>query len=159
MPTVDITSREDIDHLLRHFYGLAMEDEVIGYLFTDVAHLDLEAHLPVIGNFWESVLLQRPVYQGNPMRLHQALHAVSALRAEHFQRWFALWSDSVDALFAGDVATEAKRRAAIVAEAMQHHLRIESPPEQFSDTYRRALAIGVKPRNLPVPGTNPDQVP
>ena len=35
-----------------------MVDEVIGYLFTDVARLDLEEHLPQIGNFWEQVLLQ-----------------------------------------------------------------------------------------------------
>jgi hemoglobin len=145
MSRPDIASRDDIDRLLRHFYGLAMQDEVIGYLFTDVAHLDLEAHLPVIGNFWEAVLLQRPVYRGNPMRQHHALHAMSALRAEHFQRWVSLWSDSVEALFAGPLADEARRRAAIVAEAMQHHLRIPSPPEQFSDAYKRALGLVATP--------------
>lgn len=141
----DIGSRDDIDHLLRHFYARAMHDPVIGYLFTEVAHLDLEAHLPVIGNFWEAVLLQRPVYRGNPMRQHHALHAMSALRAEHFQQWVALWSASVDALFEGPVADEARRRAAIVAEAMQHHLRIPSPPEQFNDAYRRALGLVATP--------------
>lgn len=141
MPRRDIATRHDIDCLLRHFYAGAMEDATIGYLFTEVAHLDLEAHLPVIGNFWEAVLLQHPVYRGNPIRQHQALHAMSALRAEHFQRWFVLWAASVDALFTGPVADEAKRRAAIVAEAMQHHLRIESPPEQFGDAYRSALGL------------------
>jgi hemoglobin len=145
MPPPDIATRDDIDRLLRHFYGAALEDDTIGYLFTDVAHLDLEAHLPVIGNFWEAVLLQRPVYRGNPMRQHQALHAMSTLRAEHFQRWFVLWAASVDALFSGPVADEAKRRAAIVAEAMQHQLRIESPPEQFGEAYRRALGFVATP--------------
>lgn len=142
----DIEDREDIDRLLRHFYGVAMSDDLIGYLFTEVAKLDLATHLPVIGNFWEAVLLQRPVYRGNPMRVHHALHAMSALRAEHFQRWVALWAASVNTLFAGPVAAEAKRRAAIVAEAMQHHLRIPSPPEQFSDEYRRALGMPVAAR-------------
>lgn len=137
----DIASRDDIDRLLRHFYGHAMDDPEIGYLFTDVAHLDLEAHLPVIGNFWEAVLLQRPVYRGNPMRQHQALHALSALRASHFQRWFTLWAHSVETLFEGPVATEAKRRAAIIAESMQHHLRIPSTPAGFSAAYRQALGM------------------
>jgi len=141
MPHADIASRDDIDRLLRHFYGAAMQDPVIGYLFTEVAHLDLEAHLPVIGNFWEALLLQQPVYRGNPMRVHQGLHAVSALRAEHFQQWVTLWSASVEALFDGPIADEARRRGALIAEAMQHHLRIPSPPEHFTEAYRRALGL------------------
>lgn len=145
MPRPDIATREDIDRLLRDFYGRAMQDPLIGYLFTDVAHLDLETHLPVIGNFWEAVLFHRPVYRGNPMLQHHALHAMSPLRSEHFQRWVAIWCDCVDALFAGPVADEARRRAAIVAEAMQHHLRIPSPPEQFNAAYRRALGLVATP--------------
>jgi hypothetical protein len=55
----DITSRDDIDALMRDFYGRAMSDPVIGRLFTEVAHLDLDEHLPVIGDFWESTLFGR----------------------------------------------------------------------------------------------------
>ena len=42
---------------MRAFYGKAMSDPVIGWLFTDVARLDLEAHVPQIASFWETVLL------------------------------------------------------------------------------------------------------
>jgi hemoglobin len=137
----DLETRADIDRLLRHFYGRAMVDEVIGYLFTEVARLDLEAHLPQIGNFWEQVLLQRPVYVGQPIAAHVPLHQAATLRSAHFQRWFEIWASSVDELFAGEIATQAKRRAAIIAESMQYRLGVASPEEGFSDAYREALGM------------------
>jgi hemoglobin len=140
----DLETRADIDRLLRHFYGRAMVDEVIGYLFTEVARLDLEAHLPQIGNFWEQVLLQRPVYVGQPIAAHVPLHQAATLRSAHFQRWFEIWASSVDELFAGEIATQAKRRAAIIAESMQYRLGVASPEEGFSDAYREALGMPAK---------------
>jgi hemoglobin len=137
----DLETRADIDRLLRHFYGRAMVDEVIGYLFTEVARLDLEAHLPQIGNFWEQVLLQRPVYVGQPIAAHVPLHQAATLRSAHFQRWFEIWASSVDELFAGEIATQAKRRAVIIAESMQYRLGVASPEEGFSDAYREALGM------------------
>ena len=50
----DIETRTDIDLIMRVFYERALADEVIGFIFSDVAHLDLERHLPIIGDFWES---------------------------------------------------------------------------------------------------------
>jgi len=47
----DIETRADIDDLMNRFYTRAINDETIGYIFTDVAKLDLEHHLPVIGDF------------------------------------------------------------------------------------------------------------
>jgi hemoglobin len=123
----DISTRDDLEQVLRRFYRAAMQDELIGYLFTEVARLDLEAHLPVITDFWESVLFHRLVYRGNPMRVHHALHAASPLRPEHFERWVAIWHESIGELFAGPVADEARRRAAIIAQTMQYHLRILDP--------------------------------
>ena len=138
----DIATRADIDKLLRHFYAEAMVDEVIGYLFTEVAHLDLERHLPQIGNFWEQVLLQRPVYVGQPLAVHVPLHQAATLQPVHFQRWFSIWAATIDELFTGEMATQAKRRAAIIAESMQYRLGITSLEEGFSDAYREALQMG-----------------
>ena len=135
----DIQTRADIDALLRAFYARAMTDAHIGYLFTDVAQLDLETHLPRIGDFWEQVLLQRPVYVGNPMAVHVHLHGASPLEASHFQRWFELWAEAVDASYAGPTASEAKRRAAIIAESMQARLGITTRLEHASAAYLRAL--------------------
>lgn len=118
-----------------------MTDDHIGYLFTDVARLDLEAHLPQIGNFWEQILLQRPVYVGHPIAAHVPLHRAATMQASHFQRWFEIWAAAVDELFEGPTATTAKRRAAVIAETMQYRLGIASPEAGFSDAYRDALQM------------------
>lgn len=141
----DLESRADIDHLLRDFYSRAMRDEVIGYLFTEVARLDLDAHLPQIGNFWEQVLLQRPVYTGHPIAAHVPLHQAATLRAEHFQRWFVLWDAAIAASFCGPMADAARYRAAVIAESMQYRLGIASDATQFSAAYRAALRLPQEP--------------
>ena len=141
----DLETRADIDRLLRRFYSKAMVDEVIGYLFTDVAHLDLEQHLPQIGNFWEQVLFQRPVYVGQPIAVHVPLHEAATLQPQHFQRWFSIWAETIDELFAGEMATQAKRRAAIIAETMQYRLGVASLEAGFSPAYREALQMSELP--------------
>jgi hypothetical protein len=52
----DIETRDDCERLVRAFYGRALADPIIGFIFTDVARLDLEAHVPEITSFWETVL-------------------------------------------------------------------------------------------------------
>src|SRR5262245_51753004 len=50
--SADIQTREDCERLVRAFYSRALTDPIIGFIFTDVAHLDVEAHVPVIASFW-----------------------------------------------------------------------------------------------------------
>jgi hemoglobin len=74
----DIEKRADIDHLMSVFYERAFADELIGHIFTDVARLDLVTHLPIIGDFWESLLFGTPAYTKhgrNPMLIHGELHS------------------------------------------------------------------------------------
>ena len=118
----DIETRTDIDQVLRTFYLAAFEDEHLGPIFTDVAHMNLEAHLPVIGAFWEKVLLHVDGYRGNAMRVHQELNRRSALTPERFERWLTMWNTAVDSLFAGPVATDAKAQAVRIAGAMLRNL-------------------------------------
>lgn len=130
----DIDSRADIDRLVRAFYEKAMADEMIGFIFVDVAKLDLEEHLPKIASFWETVLLGGQNYEGRPFAKHAALDSQSRLRSAHFTRWLGLWKETVDELFEGDVADEAKRHADRVAAAFQSRLadlRAEPPSTGF----------------------------
>lgn len=119
----EITTPADIELLVRTFYGKALTDEVIGYIFTDIAQIDLEKHLPKIIQFWESVLLDAPDYSGNVMQIHLNLNAKETLTFEHFQRWLALWSETVDALFQGERAERAKQRGIGIATVMQSKMR------------------------------------
>jgi hemoglobin len=119
---VDITTREDCERLVRAFYGRAMTDPIIGWLFTDVARLDLEEHVPVITSFWETVLLGGQSYRGGTFRPHAVLHRKAGLRHGHFVRWLGLWEDTVNELFDGPTADEAKAHARRVAAAFQRRL-------------------------------------
>jgi hemoglobin len=123
---VDIETREDCERLVRAFYGRALEDPIIGFLFTDVAHLDLEAHVPEITSFWETILLGAQTYRGGAFAPHASLHHKAPLRAGHFERWLALWTATVDELFAGPRAELAKAHALRVARAF--HGRLAAMP-------------------------------
>jgi hemoglobin len=123
----DIENRDDCERLVRAFYSRALEDPIIGFLFTDVAQLDLEAHVPEITSFWETVLLGVPSYRGGAFRPHAALHMKVPLRRAHFDRWLVLWSETVDSLFAGERATLAKAHAERVARAFHSRLTAVEP--------------------------------
>src|SRR3954453_17979521 len=99
-----------------------MTDPMIGVLFTDVARLDLEEHVPVITSFWATMLLGERSYGGGAFAPHVSLHRKAGLRAPHFQRWLVLWSGTVDELFMGERAEEAKAHAQRVASAFARRL-------------------------------------
>ena len=123
MTTQDIEDRADCERLVRAFYGRALTDPMIGYLFTDVAGLDLEAHVPQITSFWETILLDAHTYNGGAFAPHASLHRIAPLRSGHFERWLALWTTTVDELFAGPRAELAKAHALRVARAFERRLQ------------------------------------
>ncbi|GAA0689618.1 hypothetical protein GCM10010193_49810 [Kitasatospora atroaurantiaca] len=117
-PHPDIADRADLERLLRRFYGAAFADPLIGPYFTEIAGLDLEAHLPHITDFWESALLRSADYRRNAFAPHTALHEREPMTAEHFGRWVQLWTATVDGLHRGPVADRAKAQGERIALAM-----------------------------------------
>jgi hemoglobin len=140
----DIENRDDIAALLRDFYGRAFRDELLGPVFVDVAHMDLEAHLPVMCDFWETVLFRAGLYRGNALRPHQRLHAQARLTPTHFRRWLALWRGTVDDRHAGPKAELAKLQATRIADAMSRRITGTSAASgltQAGGDTRRGVAI------------------
>lgn len=119
----DIRDRDDILVLVRTFYESAFQDPLIGRIFTDVAHMDLDHHLPIMGDFWESVLFQAGGYQRNALALHEGLNRKHPLTDAHFDRWLQLWGATVDCLYDGPVADLAKVQAGRIAASMQRRLQ------------------------------------
>jgi hemoglobin len=119
----DIETRDDCERLVRAFYGRALVDPIIGFLFTDVAKLDLEHHVPRITDFWDTILLGSRSYGGGAFRPHVELHFKVPLTRGHFDRWLYLWTLTVDELFAGERAELAKSHAIRVAAAFESRLR------------------------------------
>jgi hemoglobin len=113
----DITNASDIKTLIDQFYAKVQEDEVIGYIFNDIAQVNWLAHLPVMYAFWEFLLLDAPDgYRGNPIQKHFDLHQKHPLKAAHFDRWVLLFQSTVDELFAGPTAEAAKFKGYAIAE-------------------------------------------
>ena len=77
-------------------------------LFTDVAKVNWELHLPKMYNFWENILFYSANYSGSPMAVHKELHQKSTMNQEHFQNWNELFNLTVDKLFQGPKAEEIK---------------------------------------------------
>jgi hemoglobin len=129
----DIETRADCEQLVRAFYGRALIDPIIGFLFTDVAKLDLEQHVPRITNFWDTILLGSRSYGGGAFRPHVELHFKVPLTRGHFDRWLYLWTTTVDELFAGERAELAKAHAIRVAAAFESRLRsFDGSPAEFA---------------------------
>jgi hemoglobin len=114
----DLESRKDIEEILEAFYVQAFADPMIGRFFTEVMPIKLETHLPHIADFWESAILDTRSYTTNVMAVHQKLHALSPVSKEHLDRWVALFTATVAAMFEGPKATLMQQRARSVATLM-----------------------------------------
>ena len=115
----DISSREDLFLLVKFFYDKLLSDKTISYLFTDIAKIDLDHHLPILVDFWDSVLFQSDTYRKNAMQPHLILNQKSPLEKHHFETWLMYFNNTVDELFEGEKAFLAKERAQSIATVMQ----------------------------------------
>ncbi len=115
----DIENRSDIELLVKSFYEKVKADAVIGFIFTDIARVNWEKHLPVMFDFWENTIFYTGTYTGNPMKSHQQLNKLFPLSKDHFKRWNELFVATVDELFEGSKAGLAKQRAISISTVMQ----------------------------------------
>ena len=118
----DITSRHDIVRLVDSFYDRVRADDILAPIFDDVARVDWAGHLPKMYAFWDAVLFGTAGFKGNPLGVHLQLAQLTPLGSREFGRWIELFHDTVDALFSGPMADEAKARASRIAIVMQHHI-------------------------------------
>jgi hemoglobin len=115
----DITSRQDVQLLIDTFYLHVRKDEVIGFIFNDVAQVDWVKHLPVMYDFWDNVLLDSGTYTRNTMAPHFMLNEKVRLLPEHFSRWIQLFETTVQQLFQGPTADLAITRARSIKGIME----------------------------------------
>lgn len=114
----DIENHDDIKLLVDEFYQKVVADKDLGHIFTDVAKINFEHHLPIMYAFWESVLLGTTGYVGNPMDAHFKLNKKIELTADHFNTWKYLFTQTVDHHFEGEIADLAKEKAVSIADLM-----------------------------------------
>lgn len=118
----DLATRADVESLLRRFYGRVLVDDVLAGPFADIRERGLDSHLPVMCDFWETVLFRAGLYRGSALRVHRLVHDRHQLCANDFLRWLRLWNDTIDQMFDGPVADHAKVQATRIARAMHQRL-------------------------------------
>lgn len=114
MPLKEIENRADVYTLVSAFYDRIKKDEFIGPIFLAVIpETKWEAHLQKLTDFWETNLFFVRKFKGNPMRAHKAVDAQFdyTISQKHFGKWMELWIATIDGLFSGAKAQEAKDRA------------------------------------------------
>ena len=122
----DILSLEDIKHLVNSFSGKVREDETLAPIFNERIGNRWPEHLEKMYRFWQTVLLDEHTYFGAPFPPHANL----PVQHLHFEKWLALFHKTVDELFIGQIAEEAKWRGNRMAEMFE--LKME---------YRRKQAL------------------
>jgi hemoglobin len=115
----DIQTEEDIKLLVDTFYDRVNADPLLSPIFNDVAKLDFAKHMPIMYAFWKTLLFGEEGYRGNPFARHVHL----PIDAEHFNRWIELWHGTINDLFEGEKANEAKARANAISGIFQVKLK------------------------------------
>ena len=105
---------EAIRACVREFYGKARQDPLLGPIFNNTVE-DWNVHLRVIANFWSKALLQTDRYSGSPFVLHRNL----PIELEHFDRWLALFEETVNATLPVEYAAKALTKARHMAESFK----------------------------------------
>ena len=104
---VEITTQDDVNHLVREFYNKVLKDELLAPYF---AGIELEHHLPRIAAFWALILIDQEGYKGNVYDKHAHLD----INNSHFDRWVQLFTETVDEYYVGEKAELAKQRAKLL---------------------------------------------
>lgn len=112
MAKQDITTREDVNLLVSSFYDKIRKDTILGPFFNNLI-TDWDAHIIKLTTFWESSLFLKTKYLGNPLEAHVKVDRENnhCITNEHFGLWLNLWFQTIDELFQGDYAENAKHRA------------------------------------------------
>jgi hemoglobin len=122
-PETDLADRADVEALLRRFYGRVFDDDTLAEPFAELRVKGLDSHLPVMCDFWETVLFSAGLYHGNALLVHRQLDNRHPLCANHFARWLTLWNAILDEMYQGPVAERAKVQAGRIATSIHRRLR------------------------------------
>lgn len=124
----DIKNRDDIRLLVERFYEKVKTDDLIGDIFNNELFFRWDKHIPIMIDFWETVLLGAAAYRGNTMRVHIELNKKHPLKPEHFIRWKKLFFETLDEHFAGQKVEEAKKRVELMETLMQTKIAQSNDP-------------------------------
>ena len=88
--SVPMLDQARLARLVDRFYDKVRTDPMLGPVFDPVV-ADWNHHKALMTSFWSTVVLRTAQYRGNPLAKHRPLDIGGA----HFERWLALWRETV----------------------------------------------------------------
>ncbi|HTI59511.1 group III truncated hemoglobin [Mucilaginibacter sp.] len=117
----DIVTETDVRALVETFYSKVRRDDLLAPIFEPVIGNNWDHHLGRMTDFWSTLLLYTRKFNDDPLLKHLPLTLIKA----HFDRWLLLFHRTVDELFQGQIAENAKKRAYSIARIMKAVKSIE----------------------------------
>jgi len=111
----DIATETDVELLVNTFYDKVRQDESLAAIFNPIIKDNWNVHLKRMTDFWSTLLLYTRKYKDDPLTKHLPL----ALEKEHFDKWLKLFNETIDELFEGEIAENARKRANSIAKIMK----------------------------------------
>ncbi|MDB5012672.1 MAG: group hemoglobin [Daejeonella sp.] len=108
----DINNIQDVKKLVDIFYLRVRGHILLAPIFEEKINEKWPEHLDKMYRFWQTVLLSEHTYYGSPFPPHAHLPVDS----NHFNAWKELFNATIEELFKGPKAEEAKLRAFAMAE-------------------------------------------
>ena len=111
-----LNDRAAVELLVNSFYTKVKADDLLGPIFNNAENFSWETHIPIMINFWETLLLGTASYKGNAMGKHIELNRRVPLKPEHFDRWKSLFYATLDEHFEGPQILTAHKRVEAMSE-------------------------------------------
>lgn len=103
-----------IKAVVHGFYDKVRRDDLLAPVFAGKVD-DWAPHLEKMCAFWDSVMTSSGLYRGQPM----PKHVVLPIDARHFERWLALFSETVGELCPPKAAAAFLERAGRIAQSLE----------------------------------------
>lgn len=144
-PLPNLTDRQGIVRLVDRFYERIREDDQLGPVFSEVAKVNWETHLPKMYDFWDTVLFRSGTFRGNPIGAHAKLVLHTDMSWAKFDHWLGMFRESVAELFQGENADHIVRCAEDMANVLYSKINnVPDPrfdPANLTDEQRARYAV------------------
>ncbi|CAN5406240.1 truncated hemoglobin Ctb [soil metagenome] len=122
-------TKENIKKLVTHFYQKVQNDEILGPVFNDVAKVEWAHHIPLICQFWNSIMLKTNEYHSNAYRKHVLLGEKTKLTEAHFAQWLLIFQEEAFKHLPVQAAQLITDKAVMIANSLKIGLSQRVPPK------------------------------
>ncbi|SFV64938.1 Truncated hemoglobins [hydrothermal vent metagenome] len=128
---IDEVDRGSIEKMVRHFYAVLIEDDLVGPYFIRALGDDLSndkwyEHFQTLNKFWLMMMTGEKGYMGDPFLPHVF---IGQLYPETFERWLKLFKEVISEFFVPEIADKFYRKAEILSAQFIENLELEDEEE------------------------------